>query len=247
MQARTEPDPAESPSAPRERWRDTRYLTVSLALLSVVNGACLVGDDKCGDHQRQIAGTYSCECEPGYVASPLGYGCDACGANEDSAAGKCVCKTGFTRAVDGAACQPVVGSVLGSSCSGSQPCVGDNGFCATAEPSPYCTTTGCTRSTDCEVNWRCDKSGAQSYCRKPPSGLGEACSGSSDCAGKEATYCSSTIRACLVNDCAQAKVSCPNGSFCCDLTMFVGQSLCLSAEALSNGNCPFSSMPPVMQ
>lgn len=229
----------------RRRWAAwPRHAAASL--LGVAVGACIIEDNECGTHQTRIPGTYSCECEPGFVPSTRGYGCDPCGEHEESSGGKCICASGYTRVSDTAPCEPIVGSALGESCSSGAPCVGEYAYCATSEAAPYCTRT-CAKAEDCPASWRCVASGAQSFCKTPPTGLGEECTSAADCAGKEASYCSSSARACLVNNCVQRPSECPSGSVCCDLTAIVGQSLCLASSAITNGTCPLSGQPPVTQ
>ena len=82
------------------------------------------------------------------------------------------------------------------------------------------------------------------HCAKPPTGLGDSCTTQADCAGKEASYCEVlAAHVCLVNDCASNTAGCPSGFVCCDLTTFVGTSLCVIESFLSGGTCPGGSAP----
>jgi len=220
--------------------------TACAALLGFTADSCLIEDDRCGPNQvKATNGLYACVCEPGYVTSALGYGCDACGENEESMGDKCVCKAGFNRSSDTAPCEAAQGSELGSACSESDPCVAPNDFCALSEDEPYCTTQGCKRNDDCPANWRCDTSGDEGFCNRPPSGFGDPCQSSADCAGKEASYCESLMtHVCIVNNCLPAPEDCPSQNVCCDVSAFVpGASLCVAISALSDGKCPGGSTP----
>lgn len=223
-----------------------RIFTVGtlLAALVVALGGCIVGDQKCSEHQTLVTGLIpTCECETGYVTSPKGYGCDPCGPNEVAERDKCECAAGYTRASAGASCEPIVGSVLGAPCSASAPCAEPNPYCALGAPEPFCTVSGCTSSKQCPMNTICDRSASTSFCRAP-TGLGRPCSDPSQCAGLEAAYCERLVaNACIVNGCASNTELCPSGFVCCDLTALVGDSLCIVPAALVEGNCPGGSAP----
>lgn len=63
----------------------------------------------------------------------------------------------------------------------------------------------------------------------PSDGLGDACTGPADCAGKGANYCESfMLMQCIVSGCDLANNNCPDTYACCDLSMFgVVEPLCL--------------------
>src|SRR5688572_26321813 len=94
-------------------------LVLILSAIIVAAHGCIVSDNKCDENQiEDTAGVmYSCRCAPGFVLSKRGYGCDPCGANEEAAAGACVCKAGFSRANLGAPCLAIEGSAMGVACS----------------------------------------------------------------------------------------------------------------------------------
>lgn len=215
------------------------------ALLALTAGACIMSDSKCDAHQFQTAeDLHHCSCEPGYVLGPMGYGCVACGANEEVKSDTCVCKEGFARANDTAPCEAVEGSALGASCDAAESCSAPNPYCALTEESPYCTTQDCSRNDDCAADWRCDRSTEQSFCKKPPSGFGKHCESAADCAGGEAAFCETlTTQMCIVSDCLGSPGDCPSQSVCCDLTGFVGTSLCVARAFLTDGKCPGGGSP----
>ena len=87
----------------------TRTVLLSAALLFL--SGCLVSDYACSEHQVVAPGQLlSCQCEPGYVLGPEGYGCVACAADEVVAAGKCECKMGYSRNAATGVCEPTEGS-----------------------------------------------------------------------------------------------------------------------------------------
>lgn len=220
-------------------------LIAGAAWLAGTMSACIVSDSRCDAHQFQTSvDLHNCSCDPGYVLSPMGYGCVPCGANEEVKSDTCVCKAGFTRASDTGPCEAVMGSELGATCDAAQSCNGPNPYCALSEDTPYCTTQGCTRNDDCSADWRCDTSGAQSFCKKPPSGFGMHCEASADCAGNEAAFCETlNTHMCIVSNCVGSPGGCPSQSVCCDLTTFVGTSLCVATSFLTDGKCPGGGSP----
>lgn len=226
--------------------RTLAYMAWALSL-GVSIGSCIVGDDKCDAHQVEVSRDqklYSCECEPGYVVSPQGYGCVSCGEHQEVLNGKCVCEAGYERADDSATCEEIEGSELGAACSESEPCANPNPYCATSEDEPYCTTQGCARNDDCPKDWRCGSADELRFCQRPPSGFGDACESSDDCAGKEAAFCETLqTHMCIVSDCLEDPVACPSQSSCCDLKAFVGTSLCVANDFLTDGKCPDGRSP----
>lgn len=225
-------------------WRLITGVLVCLLAAHAADG-CILSDTKCDAHQVQSsAELHACTCEPGYVSSPAGYGCIACGENEETKADKCVCKQGFVRANETAPCEASEGSVLGADCSADQACSGENGYCALTESEPYCTRQGCTRNDDCPADWRCGKDGDKRFCQKPPQGFGKHCTAAADCAGQEAAFCETLMtNMCIVSDCLPHPGDCPSQSSCCDLTGFVGTSLCVANSVLSDGKCPGGAAP----
>lgn len=76
----------------------------------------------------------------------------------------------------------------------------------------------------------------------PPSGLGEPCDSTSDCAGFDAKYCVPIQNVCMVDQCATRVNRCWSGAVCCDFSLlFSGLSLCVPSDQLSQeGTCPMS-------
>lgn len=216
-----------------------------LVLFGHVLTSCILSDSRCDTHQYQTsAELHSCSCDPGYVLSPMGYGCIPCGDNEEDNNGKCVCKSGFARTSDSAPCEEVQGSARGASCDTSQPCNDPNPYCAVSESMPYCTTQGCSRNDDCPMDWRCGNADGTRFCQKPPQGFGDHCQSMADCSGKEAAFCETLMtHMCIVSDCVSHPSDCPSQSSCCDLTSLIGASLCVANSVLTDGKCPGGSTP----
>lgn len=161
-----------------------------------------------------------------------------CGANQDlDDDGACVCVAGTGLDDDGHRCiamEPAPPG-LGLACDETSPCA-DPGYsrCQISEASDdYCTSEGCSSSSDCEAGYACRETQSDSYCERPPLGQGAACTSDEDCADGEATYCESQIsNQCLVSGCEVG--SCFEGSTCCDLrSLGAPDTLCVPA-----GECP---------
>lgn len=73
-----------------------------------------------------------------------------------------------------------------------------------------------------------------------PTGQGEPCDVSDDCAGQQATYCETFfIHQCLVEGCAlEGAAPCSEGWLCCDFTDLAGVSVCIDQTLLEGGTCP---------
>ncbi|HSU41720.1 MAG TPA: hypothetical protein VLJ38_19210 [Polyangiaceae bacterium] len=125
---------------------------------------------------------------------------------------------------------------LGSPCSTSEPCADPTfGVCAPgADGSGYC-TNACAAAEDCSGGYACNTSAAESFCERPPSGTGKACTSDADCTGTESTYCDLFVtHACLVQGCTVSPNNCFSGTECCDLSAFgVPQPICVA-----EGGCP---------
>jgi hypothetical protein len=69
---------------------------------------------------------------------------------------------------------------------------------------------------------------------RPPTGVGEPCDSSEDCAGTDATYCETLVsQTCVVEGCSVEANDCFVGEECCDLTAFGMPTLCVP-----EGRCP---------
>lgn len=214
---------------------------LSFAAVLIWSGGCLVDTEKpCAENQVEFEGDFSgCVCAPNSVATPDGAGCTPCGVFEVVKGGQCECDTGYARIAG--ACQP---SALGSACSAEMPCAEPYSFCASGG---YCTTSGCTGNQDCTAAYWCDSSGAESFCRQNPSGLGKTCTTSADCAGLEASRCAQGT--CQVGGCAAAGApACFSDFVCCDFTALAATigDLCIPPSSLVGGKCP-GGMDPVVQ
>jgi len=212
-----------------------RQLGVLAALLAATVGACTFDpSDRCGPHQVIYGDNERCVCEEGAALTPTG--CVPCGEHEVPGANGCDCETGFTRAAAGAACESAP-EALGAACSAEQACTDATyGHCVLgADGSGYCTSVGCTSSSECSSGYACATSASPSFCQRAPRGQGKACSSPADCADTEATFCDSfQLHQCLVQGCSLTTNDCFDGWKCCDLSQFgPAEPLCLP-----EGACP---------
>lgn len=150
---------------------------------------------------------------------------ERCGPNRELQRGLCVCLDGLMEQGGECVAPPEVPAGLGDACDVmTKPCPGATyNLCrATMGSAGYCTTSACNADADCEGGYYCEKDDGPSYCRRPPSGQGMACSSDADCAGMDATFCtvgSPLGVSCTVRDCTDN--SCSPGRSCMDLSMFV--------------------------
>jgi len=205
--------------------------------------SCILDDNRCDANQVALTGDLTvCECVPGSIKDPRGYGCTLCGANEVVKDNKCVCDDGYARATADAACEE---SMLGASCSADNPCPSAFPHCAIGSAGAgYCTTLGCTGAADCVEGWTCVEAEPMNYCGKPPTGQGTPCTTSADCEGFEASYCEAVeSKTCLVPNCATGESTCFADYSCCDIMMKISSipSLCVPPAALTNGVCPLGA------
>ncbi len=76
-----------------------------------------------------------------------------------------------------------------------------------------------------------------------PTGVGEYCESSDDCADFDAKYCAVQTNACMLDSCATGANTCTADTVCCDFSKLLANfSLCVPAEQLSGGNCPMGGM-----
>jgi hypothetical protein len=206
---------------------------------------CLLEDNRCDAYQVAKKGDLTvCECAAGTIRNPRGYGCMPCGDHEVVKENKCACEEGFARGTPEGACEE---TVLGASCSDDKPCPGAFPHCASGASGGYCTTEGCSESSQCVEGWFCNQAEAQSYCERPPTGNGAPCQVDAECASFEADHCEEIeSQTCLVQGCATGEATCFGDYACCDFR-FVGKpSLCVPPIALSaDGKCPINA-PRVM-
>jgi hypothetical protein len=219
-----------SGGARRPRWSAATLAT----LIGFAVGACTFDpDERCSSHQTIYGDNNRCVCEEGAVLTAAG--CVPCGEHEVPGNGECVCESGYTRALDGVACEPAP-EALGTACSADKPCT-DATFShcqSTADQTGYCTNIGCTSSSECSGGYACDTSAQPSVCKRPPTGLGKSCATESDCAGGEASFCDTVqSHSCLVANCSLDPDDCFEGWTCTDLSMFgMPIPLCLPKGAL---------------
>jgi hypothetical protein len=91
-----------------------------------------------------------------------------------------------------------------------------------------------------------DEDGGMTDAGKPamseavPTGLGEPCMSSADCASFDATFCDSfQSHSCLVEKCATGENACPKDTTCCDFSaLLAGLSICTADDQLVAGECP---------
>ena len=206
-----------------------RVSLLALVASFLASGAgCLYDpEDRCGDRQHLDDGD-TCVCDAGAIA--VDGRCQPCPDGEIVAGAVCACAPGTVRDPATKACVvPPTGQ--GAACAAATPC-------ETAED-PRCTADGycsrdCSVSADCVGGYACDLAAEVPYCVRPPSGQQQPCASNADCAGLEASYCETTVgHVCLVPGCAVGGDDCFIGWSCCDLTGFLGTTLCLP-----EGQCP---------
>jgi hypothetical protein len=209
---------------------------------------CILDDNRCDENQVALEGDLTvCECAEGSIRDPRGYGCIACGANEEVKENKCACKEGFARTTPEAACEE---SMLGSDCDTDADCPSAFPYCATDRSAGgYCTTLGCSDASGCAEGWACEQAQPMNYCSRAPSGQGLPCTTSADCANYEASYCEAVMsKTCLVSNCAIGEAVCFGAYTCCNISAIAESvpSLCVPPEGIVNDQCPLNA-PKVEQ
>lgn len=196
-------------------------------ILTLMSTACVSAcvydsSDRCDADQRYDPPSGLCviTCDEAANRIPGERGCVACGEHEQAEHGVCNCVQGYRRPGAGAACAAVP-EALGAACLKDQDCVdGSFGSCHLLDDGTgYCTSEGCTQSSDCSAGYGCNSKASPAFCQRPPRGAGASCSSDVDCAGTEATFCESfQSRACFVEGCSLTVDDCFPGQECCDLT-----------------------------
>lgn len=220
-------------------WRRWAAAGVFVGLVLTAAVGCIISGDPCGPHQVQIIDVHViCVCEPNAVIDADMRGCTPCGKDEVVLDNMCACKPGFIKPGPGEACAE---TSIGASCTSAADCQTDFPYCVgAADGAGYCTSTDCASNADCPSNWSCETDGDTSYCHKPPSGLGESCQSSSDCASFEASFCETLqSHTCVVGNCAKSASICPNEWGCCDYSALLGAplSVCVTPDKLVGGMC----------
>jgi hypothetical protein len=211
-----------------------RISAVSLLLAFVgVGGAsgCLYdAGNRCDSGQKYDPSSGLCLCAGNTVAGD--HGCVACGDHEIAQNDACVCEAGYQKPSGATVCA-IIPTGLGNACTADKDCNVDPTYdtCHASGDSGYCTNAGCASDSDCTGGYACNTSGSASFCQRPPTGQGMACTSSDDCAGTEAPYCL-TIQAhlCFV-ECSLTGNDCFSGYECCDLAALssglIPQQLCV--------------------
>lgn len=210
-----------------------RGAALAVSVSALLMACTFDADDRCGRHQSLSRDHERCVCDEGFAFTPSG--CVACGAHEVAGDSGCVCESGYVRPAEGASCEPVP-LTLGEACDANAPCSdADYDFCEpTSDGQGYCTSRGCTTSSDCSGGYACDTGVTPSVCRRPPLGLGKACSSEADCASGEATFCDTfQSHQCLVQGCTLTPDNCFVGWECEDLTSLgLAITLCVPVGSL---------------
>ncbi len=208
-------------------------LVLAAAAVALLAGCLYDAAGRCGTSEHFDEASTSCVCDEG--AAQVGGGCEPCPAGDVVEDSMCACPAGSLRATDGS-CE-LVPTALGTECSPAAPCTDVTyGHCA-ADPdmTDYCTISGCSTTDDCPATYTCTAWEAAPYCERPPTGLGDACDTSENCAASESTFCAPSGFVCLVQDCSLDLEDCPSGyTDCCDLSPFgIPATVCVP-----QGTCP---------
>lgn len=193
-----------------------------LAVLGVAAGCVYDGSDRCSANQVFTDGT--CVCASGFGFDAGAGACVVCGEHEEVVSGVCTCTSGWVRDAASKQCVPDFPG-LGDACAATTACTYAE-FPACHVPASgkgYCTTEACASDDDCRGGYRCDLTGATSYCRRPTIGEGTTCTSDADCASFEAVWCAIgvTPRACAQRDCTlDSTADCFVGEICCDMAAY---------------------------
>ena len=215
----------------------SRISATGLLLAFISTGfasSCLFhSSDRCDPGQIYNADAGLCECDNSAGRVTGEHGCVACGEHQVVKADVCKCENGF-ELID-SECQP---TTLGHACASDADCTGPHyDSChILSESGGYCTNTGCKNDDACSDGYACDTSAEPAYCARPPTGDGEPCQSSIDCAGTDATFCETfTTHVCYVEGCSLTANDCFGGKECCDLTGLSGglikKQICVKAGA----------------
>jgi hypothetical protein len=172
-------------------------------------------DAKCGDDLILSDDGFTCECPKGAIFTPQG--CIRCSKNEVAVGAACNCKPGFSRPGAGLACEKT------EPMETPDPPAGDGG--ATTETEPP--AKSCSGPADCDAPDACNVNIGE--CVSYPTGLKNACTQASDCAGFEAAYCNVGFsNVCEVDNCDVVNNDCFPGFHCCDVTpLMLPGTLCI--------------------
>ncbi len=194
-----------------------------LGLAGSLAQACLYdSSQRCGEDRVLSEAGNSCVC-PEEAVEVEGV-CVVCADDEVATSNGCECPEGMAKNADDI-CEE---ASLGADCSSSDECAAPFDFCQ--PDGGYCTSTGCESDDECEGEYACTPSsgggmggagnGGDSFCQRPPQGLGMSCETHEDCAEYEATHCDPYNLVCLVENCSLEADDCFSGYECCDLSAF---------------------------
>jgi hypothetical protein len=195
---------------------------------------CLLDTGRQCSKEQDLTEANVCACKPNAIISATKPGsCELCPAGQVVMGGRCACPATLVMASDGSCVARPSG--LGDACDpASTTCSNPQfSFCQSATGGGYCTKAGCAGTADCPSGFGCDLTVVGGVCKRPPSGQGKTCTGDSDCAGNEATFCAPVANVCYVEGCAVgAQGACHPGYRCCDLTpKGLAKNVCLPVEA----------------
>ena len=140
--------------------------------------------------------------------------------------GLCRCAEGSSLLGNECVPQPVMPVIpevgLGAACDElAKPCTDPlYPSCQTARNGDrYCTSTGCTSSTECPEGYFCNAGTSPSHCRRPYLGQGVRCETSAQCVGFDASGCATLLRTCAVVNCTET--TCDPGYTCFDASILM--------------------------
>jgi len=215
------------------------YAIVCLGMVACVYDP----NHRCDANQVLASETCICDKSAGYATSSSG--CVLCGAHQVPGESGCACASGYAQQSNDGPCEPIP-ETLGTECdtASSSACADAKvNYCfATSGTTGYCTSSGCSTNGDCTGGYICNTSASPSYCRRPPTGVGEACATSDDCANYEANFCDAMQQKCLMAGCKTSPDDCFPGYACCPLSTMGGSlpggPASLPNVCMSTGSCP---------
>ena len=218
-------------------------LTAFLGLVSAP-GCLYDADNRCDAGQKYDAESGLCICVGNTITGD--HNCVACpehqhrpaapdGGDPAMAPDTCVCDDGYQ--LMGSTCV-IIPAGQGDACTKDDDCAGKGAFtsCQMSASGGYCTNPGCSGDSDCTAGYACNTASTPTFCQRPPTGQGMACTKSADCASTEATYCETfSAHTCFV-ECSADPNGCFSGYECCDLSALSG-GLIKNKICVVSGSC----------